>query len=521
MTELVTPPEALPGLDRWWGSLRQRRLELPKPVVQTHSERLGSWDADVVIAGGTLGILLGAALAKRGWRVILLERGILRGREQEWNSSQQELRVLLELDLLTPAEWEKVQVTQYPCGRIAFGNGPSWWVEGVLNVGVDPIGLLECLKSRFLEWGGRLAEQQAFVGATVHPDGICIQTDTGQIYAQLLLDAMGHRSPIVAQARKGQPPDSVCLVVGSCAQGLPFQNYGDLFYSFTPAQNGYQPFWEAFPARDGRTTYLFTYCDLAPERPSLSTLWQDYLNWLPPYQGIDLAEIAWIRKLCGVFPAYRRSPLQMPWDCILAVGDSSGSQSPLSFGGFGAMLRHLDRLQQGIHEALSQQQLDQASLALLQPYQPNLAVTWLFQQAMIPPLRSPTWDPESINRLLSKVFQAMFAAGPQVVKPFLQDVVQFGGLAQALWGVMSRDPGLVAGLLPQMGLPELVQWSGHFGALGIYDLLERTTSRYLKSLGKEHLDKKEHNVGYLWKRRREAWRYGSGRDHSPGSPEQN
>jgi hypothetical protein len=208
----------------------------------------------VVIAGGTLGILLGAALARRGWRVILIERGILRGREQEWNTSRQELQVLLELELLTPTEWEAIQVTHYPSGRIGFGEGPTWWVEGVLNVGVDPVGLLEFLKQHFLDWGGQVREQTGFLSATVHPDGIRIQTTAGQLSAQLLVDAMGHRSPIVAQARQGQPPDSVCLVVGSCAQGLPDQPTGDLFYSFTPAQNGYQPFWEAFPARDGRTT---------------------------------------------------------------------------------------------------------------------------------------------------------------------------------------------------------------------------------------------------------------------------
>ncbi|MFQ3613073.1 MAG: FAD-binding oxidoreductase, partial [Cyanobacteriota bacterium] len=135
--ELVTPPEALPGLDRWWGSLRQQQGGSPKPpqpVVQTRSEKLGSLEADVVIAGGTLGILLGAALAKRGWRVILIERGILRGREQEWNISGQELQVLLELELLTPAELEQVKVTHYSAGRIGFGDGPQWWVEEVLNV---------------------------------------------------------------------------------------------------------------------------------------------------------------------------------------------------------------------------------------------------------------------------------------------------------------------------------------------------------------------------------------------------
>ena len=506
MAEFVPPPEALPTLDRWWGSLRQPQAELPPAVVHPSSARLGSqsWDADVVIAGGTLGILLGAALAKRGWRVILLERGILRGREQEWNTSRQELQVLLELELLTPREWEKVQVTHYPGGRIGFGDGPSWWVEGVLNVGVDPAGLLEHCKAHFLEWGGQLRENTCFLGAAVHPDGIGIQTNTGSLTAQLLVDAMGHRSPLVAQARRGQPPDSVCLVVGSCAQGLPDQPTGDLFYSFTPAQNGYQPFWEAFPACDGRTTYLFTYCDRDPRRPSLEQLWRDYCRLLPAYQGVELAQIRWVRKLCGVFPAYRRSPLQLPWDRLLAVGDSSGSQSPLSFGGFGAMLRHLDRLQQGIHESLAQRQLNQAALALLQPYQPNLAVTWLFQKAMIPPLQNKSWDPNSINRLLSRVFEAMFAAGPQVVKPFLQDVVQFGGLAQALWGVTRRDPSLVARLLPRLGLPELVAWAGHFGALGLYELLQRLTDRP---------EPETNPQDYFWKRRREAWRYGCGQDY--------
>lgn len=501
--ELVAPPEVLPNLDRWWGSLRRRELSSSPSVVQSSAQLLGSLDeVDVVIAGGTLGILLGAALAKRGWRVILIERGILRGRDQEWNISGQELQVLLALELLSPAELEQVKVTHYPSGRIGFAGGPSWWVEDVLNVGVDPVGLLERLKSRFLEWGGQLVEQQAFVGATVHPDGIHIQTDTDRIRAQVLLDAMGHRSPVVAQARKGQLPDSVCLVVGSCARGLPAQPTGDLFYSFAPAQSGYQPFWEAFPARDGRTTYLFTYCDLHPARPSLSTLWQDYLQGLPTYQGVDLAQITWVRKLCGVFPAYRCSPLQMPWDRILAVGDSSGSQSPLSFGGFGAMLRHLERLQQGIHEALSLRQLDRAALALLQPYQPNLAVTGLFQKAMIPPLKESHWDPQSINRLLSSVFGAMFAAGPQVVKPFLQDVVQFGGLAQALLGVMGRDPLLVASLLKQIGPWELIQWMGHLGSLGAYDLLNRIPVGWEGAAS-----------NYFWKRRREAWQYGSGGDH--------
>lgn len=37
---------------------------------------------DVVVAGGTLGVFAAAALAARGWRVAVVERGKLQGRTQ-------------------------------------------------------------------------------------------------------------------------------------------------------------------------------------------------------------------------------------------------------------------------------------------------------------------------------------------------------------------------------------------------------------------------------------------------------
>ena len=47
-----------------------------------------------------------------------------------------------------------------------------------------------------------------------------------------------------------------------------------------------------------------------------------------------------------------QSPLKPAWDRVLQIGDASGIQSPLSFGGFGAMTRHLARLRQAVMEAL-------------------------------------------------------------------------------------------------------------------------------------------------------------------------
>ena len=48
----------------------------------------------------------------------------------------------------------------------------------------------------------------------------------------------------------------------------------------------------------------------------------------------------------------RDSPLRPPSDRVLQIGDASGVQSPLSFGGFGAMTRHLARLTTSVREAL-------------------------------------------------------------------------------------------------------------------------------------------------------------------------
>ncbi len=67
--------ERLRGADKFWTALRSQQLKVPQVVTES-KETLGETDWDLVICGGTLGILLGAACAKLGWRVALIERGI-------------------------------------------------------------------------------------------------------------------------------------------------------------------------------------------------------------------------------------------------------------------------------------------------------------------------------------------------------------------------------------------------------------------------------------------------------------
>jgi lycopene cyclase CruP len=518
--------------DQLWQALRADTNPVPL-LIKESKEPLLTVDWDVVICGGTLGILIGCALQRRGWRVALIERGILRGRDQEWNISRKELDVFLELELLSEAELEKAIATEYNPARISFFEGPDFWIRDVLNIGVDPVFLLDTLKSKFLAAGGQLFEKTAFEGAAVHPDGVrvdfglrnnfqdaeIVKTDESlnnpkskiqnlkSLKTRLLIDAMGNFSPIVQQARQGEKPEGVCLVVGSCAQGFPKNETGDLIVSFTQIQNQCQYFWEAFPARDGRTTYLFTYLDAHPERPSLEFFFEEYLRLLPEYQDIELSQIEFKRVLFGFFPSYRDSPIRMPWSRILPVGDSSGGQSPVSFGGFGSMVRHLKRLTEGIHDALESDALSQNALAQLQPYQPNIAVTWLFQRAMSVGIDQQL-APNQINQLLTGVFQAMEQLGDDVLRPFLQDVVQFPGLSKTLLLTSLTKPGLVMPVIPQVGLTTLLDWIVHYINLGVYTglySLGQPISSRVKTLPPI--------PQYYCHRWLEAWRYGSGSDY--------
>jgi lycopene cyclase CruP len=541
------PGQPLQGLRQADLRLHQLRhsTTVPAAVVQADTAPLAP-DWDVLICGGTLGILIGAALAKLGWRVAVIERGKLQGRRQEWNISRSELGVLVNLALLTPAELEQAIASEFNPVRVSFLGSPDLWVKDVLNLGVDPVYLLDILKQRFIESGGTLLEHTQFQGVTVSKDGVAVTVKdpvgASQVYTgRLLLDAMGHSSPLVAQARGGQAPDSLCLVVGTCAQGMPANNTADLMVSFTPLQRHCQYFWEAFPARDGRTTYLFTYSHpQAAQAPTLTELFTDYFQLLGDYQQVNLEQLQIQRALFGVFPSYRHSPLRPSWNRILAIGDSSGQQSPLSFGGFGSMLRHLERLQTGLDLALKADCLDQSHLALLQPYQPNLSVTWLFQQAMT--LRpQQTLAPNQINQLLGTVFQTMAQLGEGVLIPFLQDNVQFLPLTQTLGLTGVLHPGLVAKIIAQVGPGALLAWLPHYLNLGVYSGLHHLLSprSIVQTLANPKNNKNingdlgvdlessqaliakaqnpEMAQTYIWQQRLAAWAYGSGADSASTS----
>lgn len=445
--------------------------------------------------------------------MVVIERGPVKGRLQEWNISRDELSALLHNRVVDKHQLEHSIVTEFSKpGRVGFamrdGSTRELGVREVLNVGVAPDTLVASSRKNFESLGGVIREFCTVKSIQVGPDAVRVTFKQGKTSVQgalgaggtgvisdspdaegeqradgrVLVDAMGAFSPIAAQARAYRKPDGVCITVGSCMKGQWTQNEtGDLIYSFQPInkKRSAQYFWEAFPVgreNDARTTYMFSYGPCDQKRQGLKEALEDYLEALPAYQGVDIDSMRVKRVLFGFFPTYfRDSPTKVAFDRILPVGDAGGLQSPISFGGFGCCLRHMSRICGALDEALRQRNdslLKRSKLQMLQWYLPSLLVAGLFNKAMsVQPGQStagPFLDEFGINEVLWSNMKAMADLGEHVQRPFLQDVVTAGGLSQTLMAMAFKNPVLALKMTAFLGPGEILSWSRHYIALIFY-----------------------------------------------------
>ena len=539
-TDSTAPPpfvtqDAAVGRPQVWETLR---------AIAANQKKL---DYDVVVCGGTLGIFFAAALQKKGHSVCVLEAGKLQGREQEWNISRDELDELVALGILSKSDIEACIRTEFPACRSGFKNkevtpltdgyfenniGFECETDNVLNLGVAPSTLIEKVSANFIQMGGVIRDETRLQGVAISDSigaAVDLGDDTQPITSRLVLDCMGNGSPISRQQRYGQKPDGICAVVGSCASGFdPETNrIGDIIYTNSKIQDKgehgqLQYFWEAFPVGIGRndgptssdvkTSYMFTYMDADAKRPTLESLMEDYWEQLPIYQPSirdPETDLEFRRVLFAFFPTYKDSPLQPAWNRLLAVGDASGIQSPLSFGGFGALTRHLDRISGAVSEALDENLLHKRHLGEINAYTPNLSAAWMFQKAMSVRMGQKV-DPDFVNRLLAVNFQVMDQMGKRTIKPFLQDVVRFDGLIGSLARTFVKDPTFTPQIVAHVGIPTLAVWLGHLTMMGTYGFLDTYISQILEPFVEKMKNPQEK---FQWKRRMEAWKFGSGNDY--------
>ncbi|KAL3615277.1 hypothetical protein CASFOL_040938 [Castilleja foliolosa] len=476
---------ALKRLDNVWSSICSASsvIEEPRQVVSnvpgllSESEQAKKCDDifDVLVCGGTLGIFIATALSYKGLRVGIVEKSVLRGREQEWNISRKELLELVDVGVLTEDDIDNVTTSNFNPNRCGFEGKGEIWVNDILNLGISPANLIEIMRKRFDSLGGVIFEGCGVSRISIYDDAAVLELADGKILSSsLIIDAMGNFSPVVKQA---------------------------------------------FPAGSGpldRTTYMFTYLYPEPGCPVLEDLLEDYWELMPQYQGVSLEDLEVLRVIYGIFPTYRDSPLAAAFDRVLQFGDASGIQSPVSFGGFGSLTRHLGRLSAGINEAVNGNFLDSESLSLLNPYMPNLSASWLFQRAMSAKKQSNV-SPNFINDLLYANFESMQKLGDPVLRPFLQDVIQFGPLVKTLGLVMLSQPLLIPSIFKQVGFPVLLDWFGHFVMLGYYTFV----SSYIDPAIRPYLNGFPEKTRYEWRRKLEAWKYGAGLDYKLSHSNQN
>jgi lycopene cyclase CruA len=461
-SRLASLPGGAEALDRIahleasWGQRRPfARLSAP--------DKMTSPDADIIFAGGGLWLTLATYLARRGLRVIVLDRGLIGQGHREWNISGPELAPLTASGLFSPAEVEALLVARYDHGVCRWHGGGSWPVHGVLDHAVDGEAYLGALRRKAEEQGVRLLDRHAIEAIGTGAGGARVRARDAsggvvELSARLLVDALGSASPH-AQVDLG------CPTVGGVLGGLeagdgPTQvnpRVGDILVTTEHREDNRQHIWEGFPGRDGdQTTYLFYYARAGalPRQPLLS-LYGRFFRTLPRYKR-GTPELK--RLTYGIIPGWSRlgPSAGAPAPGLLLVGDAAARHSPLTFCGFGSMVRTFVSIGDGIVRALAADDVSCERLERLAPDPALLRAVGALALLMAEP--QGTTDPAATNRLLDAAFGSLHQGGDAFYGSLLRDEMGAWDFAVFLQRVSRLRPEVYRDVGRYLRPTELGRW---------------------------------------------------------------
>jgi lycopene cyclase CruA len=333
----------------------------------------------------------------------------------------------------------------------------------VLDHAIDGEAYLAALRRKAEGYGARLLDRHTIEAAGVGPGGArVIARDAAghaiEISARLLIDALGAASPH-AQVDLG------CPTVGGILDGLepgeaPDQvnpRVGDILVTTEHREEGRQHIWEGFPGRHGElTTYLFYYARAGalPPRPLLS-LYGRFFRTLPRYKR---GEPRVKRLTYGIIPGWSRlrPSRTSPAPGLLLVGDAAARHSPLTFCGFGSMVRTFLPLGDGLLGALAAGDVRSARLEQISPDLPLLRGVGALALLMAEP-RGAT-DPAATNRLLDAAFGSMYRGGDAFYGSLLRDEMSARSFAVFLQRVSLLRPEVYRDVSRYLGPAELGRW---------------------------------------------------------------
>ena len=409
-------------------------------------------DVDVVMAGGGLSLLVAAELARRGVSDAVLERARAGVAHREWNASRAELEPLVTSGIVTQAELEELFVARYAEGFCAFHGGAVHRVRDVLDHAVDAGPLLARVREVCEARGVRFLDRAAVTGIAAGSASVRVVHEGGELVGRLVLDARGASSPY-ARA------DLVCPTVGGVMRGLGVgegprryrPDVGEILVTTEGVEDGLQHVWEGFPGRPGElTVYLFAYARAASVAPgALARLYARFFETLPRYKEGD-AEL--VRPTFGYIPGWSRlvpGP-EAPSPRIVLVGDAAARHSPLTFCGFGSMLRAFVPVAEGVTRALETGEPPRP----LVPEEPVHAWTGALARLMA----SGRMRGASMNGLLDAAFGTLAEMGQASYAGLLKDRMGAAEFMTFLRKTAAKQPSVYGRVLLGLGPLASARW---------------------------------------------------------------
>lgn len=465
-------------LDSYWSKIGKREYE---QVIFKGSDLKGdiaiSGEFDAIYAGATLGAVHAATMSEvYGKKVLLFDKHTPGKTHRDWNISYGELRNLVTIGLFTEKDLEQIIVKRYKTGFVEFASTQTpkrLYLDEVLDCVVESdIILGKMLDIIHKNPKNLVLEKTTFKRCFIGPDGVVVEVENSEgafnyYKAKVLVDVMGVVSPVAMQLNDGMPQTHICPTVGTVASGLEDVDYdiGEILVSTEPADtssgSGRQLIWEGFPTSDTElTTYLFFYDRVISDNDkSLLNLFETYFQKLPQYKQPG-KEFKVHKLVYGIIPAYHHSGMQKTrqtaHDRILLLGDSATLSSPLTFCGFGSMVRNLEQTASKLSESLENNRLTKDDLDIISPFEPNVAIMSNLMKFMC--YNHRTDPPNFVNDLMNEIMKVLDQLPPRYGVSMFRDEMSLSDFNTLILTVGKKYPKIFEITFRKLGVSGSMSW---------------------------------------------------------------
>ena len=484
-------------IERRWQQFRENPGESEEVVfydaVPKNLEVEGA-EFDIIYAGGTLGLLHAAVMAKKfNRRVLVFDAHTVGKTHRDWNISDEELLEFVKAGLFTEADIAAAVVNRYETGFVKFYDAnsriktPPLFMDNVLDVAIEADKLLAIAAVKLLEAGGKIINNLRFARALVNENKVsveCEHVSTGSrrlFAAKLFVDATGTNSKVSQQLNAGKSITHICPTVGTVARGfrrgksereVDF-SVGEILVSTEDSSADRQLIWEGFagdPQKDDYTTYLFFYDSVESKADkSLLRLFEDYFEKLPEYkQKTDLWRV--VKPVFGYIPSVHHhgwnNIKKTATDRILLVGDAAGLSSPLTFCGFGSHVRNLRKLTSETEKVLRENLTDEKSLSQINAYEPQVA-----QMASLAEFMRPTVDGQNsvVNETMNAVMAALQSLDKNISREMFQDRISFASFKKVLMKTAKIHPAVFKKMFAHLGTKGAFWWLANIAKAALHE----------------------------------------------------